>query len=126
MRKALLHPVIFYFESNTTDVNPKRCPVMIAAFSKLTPECNGADSVYHNRVQPFTIDHSSNIIIRNVNIDWDHPFTTQAVVTDTAADDVDILIDNNAYPFYYRKWHACFYRRRLEKQLVGHVGHHGV
>ena len=88
-----------YFESNTTDVNPKRCPIMIDHLDGLTIDCNGADFIYHDRVQPFTIDHSSNITIKNVSINWEHPLTAQGVVIDTAATYVDIQIDSNAYPF---------------------------
>jgi hypothetical protein len=88
-----------YYESNTTVINPRRCPIWIGQCKELTIDANSSDFIYHDRVQPFTIDHSQNITIKNVNIDWDVPLTAQAVVTDTAAGYVDIKIDASVYPF---------------------------
>ncbi|MES1221154.1 MAG: alpha-1,3-galactosidase B, partial [Bacteroidota bacterium] len=57
-----------YYESNTTTINPKRCPIWINDFKNLVIDANGSDFIYHDRVQPFTIDHSENITIKNVSI----------------------------------------------------------
>lgn len=97
-----------YYESNTTVINPRRCPVWIGDFKDLTIDANGSDFIYHDRVQPFTIDNSQNINIKNVNIDWDVPLTAQAVVTDTAAGYVDIKIEAAIYPFEIEKGKIAF------------------
>ncbi|MDR3715375.1 MAG: right-handed parallel beta-helix repeat-containing protein [Puia sp.] len=88
-----------YFESNTTAINPKRCPIWISGFKELTVDAGGSSFIYHDRVQPFTIDHSQNVFIKNVSIDWDIPLTAQAVVTDTSAQYIEIRIDAASYPY---------------------------
>ena len=111
-----------YYESNTTDVNPKRCPIFIEGFKALTIDANGADFIYHDREQPFTIDHSKNITIKNVNIDWDVPLTAQATVADTAGDHVDIKIDATVYPFIIEDGKIVFTGEGWKSQWWGMWG----
>jgi hypothetical protein len=88
-----------YFESNTQDVNPKRLAILIEELEGLTFDGSGSDFIFHDRMQPFTIDNSRNVTIRNVNVDWDIPLTAQATV-DAATDEyVDLSI--NAYESPY-------------------------
>ena len=88
-----------YFESNTTDINPKRLGIFVENFERLVIEGNGADFVFHDRMQPVTIDHSSNIEIRNFTIDWDIPLTAQAEVMEV--DDNGLLLKINKYESPY-------------------------
>lgn len=88
-----------YYESNTTPINPKRCAIWIYNFNNLVIDANGSDFIYHDRIQPFTIDSSRNITIKNVNIDWDIPLTAQAIIKDVTTDYVDIQIDTIANPY---------------------------
>jgi hypothetical protein len=114
--KTKKHPVLFfekgrydfwpqytvekeYYESNTTAINPKRCATWIYNFDNLVVDADGSDFIYHDRVQPFTIDSSRNISIKNVSINWDIPLTAQAVVKDTTKDYIDIQIDTIANPY---------------------------
>lgn len=69
-----------YYESNTTDINPKRLAILIEDIDNLTIDGNGANFVFHDRIQPITVDHSSNINIKNFTIDWDIPLTAQGEV----------------------------------------------
>lgn len=97
-----------YYESNTTNNNPKRCPILIDHFTTLTIDAGGADFIYHGPEQPFTIDHSENISIKNVSIDWDIPLTAQATVINTTTDYIDLQIDTVAYPFTIKKGKLVF------------------
>src|SRR6478736_7933069 len=47
-----------YYESNTDVIPLRRCPILIEAFNKLEINCNNADFIFHDRMQPFTIDSS--------------------------------------------------------------------
>lgn len=67
-----------YYESNTSDMNPKRLGILVEGFENLTIDGAGSDFVFHNRMQPLTLDHSNNITLRNFTIDWDIPLTAQA------------------------------------------------
>ncbi|MDR1593514.1 MAG: right-handed parallel beta-helix repeat-containing protein [Prevotellaceae bacterium] len=88
-----------YFESNTSDVNPKRLAVLVEHFDGLTIDGNGSDFVFHDRIQPFTVDSSSNIVIKNLTVDWDVPLTAQATVLQTTDGYIDLQI--NAYESPY-------------------------
>jgi hypothetical protein len=88
-----------YFESNTTDNNPKRLAILIYRFDGLTIDGDESEFVYHDRIHPFTVDSSSNVVIKNLSIDWDIPLTAQAVVLEVADSYVDLQI--NAYESPY-------------------------
>ncbi|MDR1722835.1 MAG: right-handed parallel beta-helix repeat-containing protein [Tannerella sp.] len=88
-----------YFESNTTDINPKRLAVLIDFFDGLTIDGEGSDFVFHDRMQPFTIDNSKNVVIRNLTIDWDIPLTAQAVVKAATEQYIDLEINYFESPY---------------------------
>ena len=88
-----------YFESNTTDNNPKRLAILIEQFDGLTLDGGGSDFVCHDRIQPFTVDGSSHITLKNLTIDWDIPLTAQATVLQATGSYVDLQI--NAYESPY-------------------------
>jgi hypothetical protein len=88
-----------YFESNTSDINPKRLAILIERFDGLTIDGENSDFVFHDRMQPFTVDSSSNITVKNLTVDWDIPLTAQATVLQVADGYVDLQI--NAYESPY-------------------------
>jgi len=88
-----------YHESNTTDTNPKRCPILIENLKGITVDGSGSDFIFHGQMQPFTVDHSENVTIQNVNVDWDIPLTAQAEVVDSQEDHVDLRINAAESPF---------------------------
>ncbi|MGV8094150.1 MAG: right-handed parallel beta-helix repeat-containing protein [Mangrovibacterium sp.] len=88
-----------YFESNTTVNNPKKLGVLLYGCKGLTLDGGGADFIFHGAMQPFTVDSSENIIIRNVNIDWDIPLTAQGKVLETSSRKIDLKIDTVQFPY---------------------------
>ena len=88
-----------YYESNTNDVNPKRLAILIEQMDGLIIDGRGSEFVFHDRMQPFTIDNSNRITIRNLDIDWDIPLTAQATVETATNEYVDLRI--NAYESPY-------------------------
>ena len=46
-----------YFESNTSDINPKRLGIFIDNMNNLVIEGKGAEFVFHDRIQPITVDN---------------------------------------------------------------------
>ena len=87
-----------YFESNTTDNNPKRLAVFIEGFAGLTVEGGGSTLVFHDRIQPITVDGSRNVTVRNLSIDWDIPLSAEAVVAAATEDYIDLRIDERQFP----------------------------
>jgi len=88
-----------YFESNTTGNNPKRLGILIENFTGLTVDGGGSTFVFHDRMQPFTVDHSAGVTIRNCSIDWDIPLTAEAVVEAATEDYLDLRIDDLQFPY---------------------------
>ena len=89
-----------YFESNTTDVNPRNCAFLFEGMSNLIIEGNGSNLIFHEQMQPFTFDKCKNVILRNVNIDWEQPLIAQAEVL--AVSDKSIKVNINLKESPYR------------------------
>jgi hypothetical protein len=88
-----------YYESNTDVIPLRRCAILISEMENLTVDCGGSDFVFHDRIQPFTIDHGNNITIKNVSIDWDVPLTAQAEITGVTDRYIDISINVLESPY---------------------------
>ncbi len=81
-----------YYESNT-DFIPKRiCPILIEGFKNLTVDFSDAALIFHGQVQPITIDSCENIILKNVNIDWEVPVMGQGQIIAVAENYIDVAI----------------------------------
>jgi hypothetical protein len=97
-----------YFESNTSDINPKRLAILIEETEGLTIEGDSSDFIFHDRMQPFTIDHSQNITIKNVSVDWDIPLMAQAEVLAVTDQYIDLRINAYESPYVIEKGKLLF------------------
>lgn len=97
-----------YYESNTTVNNPRRCAILMEELNGVTIDCGGSDFVYHDRMQPFTVDRSRDIIIKKVSIDWDIPLSAEAEVIDTNPAYMDIRLDPVESPYVIEKGKLVF------------------
>jgi hypothetical protein len=97
-----------YHESNTHDLNPKTLAILIEDIAGLTLEGSGSLFVFHGQVQPFTIDRSRDITIRNVGIDWDIPLTAQGKVVDGSDHHLDVQIDVCESPYVIENGQLVF------------------
>lgn len=88
-----------YFESNTTDVNPRNCSFLFESMSNIVIEGNGSNLIFHGQMQPFTFDNCQNIILRNVNIDWEQPLIAQAQVLQVNEKSIRVSINLKESPF---------------------------
>ena len=88
-----------YFETNTYAVNPKRLAIFLEKKKNITIDAQGSDFVYHGHIQPFTLDNSENITIKNVNIDWDKPLTAEAKVLEADFRHIKVSIDTFQFPY---------------------------
>ena len=83
---------IEYYESNTTDNNPKVCPIVLKGLEDLIIEGNGSELVFHGRMQPLTLEECRGITVRNLELDWDIPFVAQARIEAVQEQHVDLRI----------------------------------
>ncbi|MDX9882381.1 MAG: hypothetical protein RBS73_09965 [Prolixibacteraceae bacterium] len=88
-----------YYESNTTDNNPKNLGILIEKMKNLVIDGQTSSFIFHGTMQPFTIDGCNNVSIRRVKIDWEIPLTGQGEVVDTTSRYIDVKIDEKQYPF---------------------------
>ena len=85
-----------YYESNTDVIPLRRCPILIKGFKNITVDFMGADLIFHDRVQPLTIDSSENITIKNLNIDWDVPIMAQGQIIAVGDNYIDVAIKSES------------------------------
>ena len=100
---------IEYYESNTTDNNPRICPVVLKGIKGLTIEGNGSEFVYHGRMQPLTLENCEGVTVRNIDIDWDIPFVAQAKIVDVKKNHIDIKINKMESPYEILGGKISFY-----------------
>ncbi|PID26479.1 MAG: alpha-1,3-galactosidase B [Candidatus Cloacimonadota bacterium] len=88
-----------YYETNTYDINPKRLAIFLERKRNITIDAKGSDFIYHDHIQPFTVDNCSNIKIKNVNIDWDNPLTAESEIIEADSTHILIKIDKGQFPY---------------------------
>ncbi len=97
-----------YYESNTTDINPKRLGMLLEGMENLVIDGGGADFVFHDRMQPLTLDHSKKVELRNFTIDWDIPLTAQAEVMEVSDQSILLKIDKFESPYVIEEGKIVF------------------
>jgi hypothetical protein len=88
-----------YFESNTTDVNPRNCALLFENMSNIIIEGNGSNLIFHEQMQPFSFDSCKNMVLRNINIDWEQPLIAQAQVLEVKEKSIRVSINLKESPF---------------------------
>jgi hypothetical protein len=89
----------FYFESNTTDENPRKCAFLFEDINNLVIEGNGSTLIFHEQMQPFTFDNCKNVSLKNIKIDWDEPLIAQAEVLKVKDDFIEVAINLKESPY---------------------------
>lgn len=108
-----------YYESNTDVIPLRRCPIFIEGFKKLVVEGNKSDFIFHDRLQPFTIDSCQNVTIKNVNIDWDIPMVAQGQIQEVTDSHIDILINAFESPYIIENEKLVFVGEGWKSRLWG-------
>ncbi len=88
-----------YYESNTTDTNPKNCAFLFENVDNLIIDGKSSNLIFHEQMQPFTFDNCNNIVLQNVNIDWEEPLTAQARVLKANDEFIELSIDLKQYSY---------------------------
>jgi hypothetical protein len=83
-----------YYESNSDVLPVRKCPILISGLKNVTIDAMGSDFIYHDKMQPITIDSSKNIVIKNVNIDWDVPLMGQGQIVAVNTNYIDVAISD--------------------------------
>jgi len=83
------------------DNSLKRIAFALFDQNSLTIEGNGSEFIFHGRTNPFVLDGSTNITLKNFSIDWARPFHDEyeVVARDIAKQTVRVKVAPEKYPF---------------------------
>lgn len=105
-----------YAESNTSDVNPRNCAFLFENKNNLIIEGNDCKLIFHEQMQPFTFDNCKNVLLKNVNIDWEQPLIAQAKVMKVNDRFIELAIDMKESPYRIDEGKLFFTVGRFEKE----------
>jgi pectate lyase len=88
-----------YYESNTTFIPKRICPILIDSFKNITLDGQGSQFIFHGKMQPITVDRCENVLLQNITIDWDVTLTAQARVMDMTDNYMDVSINTLESPY---------------------------
>lgn len=88
-----------YFESNTTDVNPRNCTFLFEKINNLVIDGKGCKLIFHDQMQPFTFDGCKNAVLKNISIDWEQPLIAQAKVMKANDHFIELAINIKESPY---------------------------
>ncbi|ANQ48840.1 alpha-1,3-galactosidase B [Flammeovirga sp. MY04] len=92
-----------YFETNTYDVNPKNLAVFLSNRKDITINGQGSEFIFHDHIQPFTLDNCENVQLINFSIDWEQPLTAEGRVVYSNEKDIVLEIDQKQFPYEVQK-----------------------
>lgn len=105
-----------YFESNTTDMNPRNCAFLFEGIQNLIIDGKGSRLIFHEQMQPFTFDSCQNVVLRNVTIDWDQPLIAQAKVLKVTDQVIELAINMKESPYWIEEGKLFFNVGKTEKE----------
>ncbi len=108
-----------YFESNTTDQNPRTCAFVFENINNLIIEGNGCNLIFHDQMQPFTFDSCQNITLENVTIDWENSLTAQAEIIKVDENFIELKFDQKEYSYVIEEGKIFFNSKTWKEPWKG-------
>ena len=75
----------------------------LRGLKNLTIEGNDSEFIFHGWMQIADMDSCSNITMKNFSVDWERPYTSQAIIEDVTEEYLDLRIDKKKYPYTIEK-----------------------
>jgi len=91
-------PEKFYYISNN-DCGVRRIAFPLIGMDGLILDGGGAEFLFHGRITPFVVDHSSDIVLRNFSVDCARPFFSQGEVVACTEQSLDLRIQQDEFPY---------------------------
>ena len=89
---------------------------LIKDLKNVTLDFGGATLVFHGRIVPFILDGCENVKIKNVKVDYDRPFYTQAKILSCGNGEMEIKIDDG-FNYYVKDGYLIVKGEGWEKNL---------
>ncbi|MBR4081624.1 MAG: hypothetical protein IKK21_07570, partial [Clostridia bacterium] len=87
------------YRLSNSDVLPERkLGIWMKGMKSVVLEGNGARLLFSGHMQPVTMDHCDNVVMRGFTIDWEKPLIAEGVVTAFDKESVDLFVDPAAFP----------------------------
>lgn len=107
----------FYFISNN-DQGLKRIAFPLQGLQNMVIDGNDSEFIFHGRILPFVVERACNVTIRNIKIDYEHPFYSQGEIMDAGYEFIDLRISKEEYPYRIERESIVFYRDTWESTAV--------
>ena len=85
-----------YYISNN-DYSKKSIIFPLINMENVTVDGEGATLLFHGEVLPFVIDESVGVTVKNLSIDYPHPYFFQADIVDAAEDFIELKFDDSQF-----------------------------
>lgn len=87
-----------YFFISNNDEGLKRIAFFLDGFSDFVIDGQGSSFIFHGYICPFIINRSANIVLRNLRVDWERTFHSEAKIISVYKDSMDVSFSNQ-YPY---------------------------
>lgn len=85
--------------SNTTVIPKRRLAIDLNGLKNIEIEGNESEFIFHGKFQPITIRNCENIVVNNISIDWEIPFSAEAEILEVTNDYFFLKINSKEFPF---------------------------
>lgn len=107
-----------YCISNHDEDGLKRITFPLINMNDIEIDGQGSDFIFHGLVTPFSVENSSNVHIKNINMDWQRPMHSQGQIIDASNKAVDIQISKE-FPYEVKNNNINFIGEGWEEPLWG-------
>ncbi len=90
----------------------------VTSMRNLVVNGNGASFIFHGKMRPFLISHSTNVTLKNFSIDWDRPFISQGEIVQVTGNFLDLKIDPVQYPYRIEKDSLTFFGENWTSKMT--------
>lgn len=99
----------FDYRLSNTDVLPERkLGIWMRNMENIVLDFSGARLWFVGQMQPFTLDHCRNILIKNAVVDWKKPLVAEGIVRAVGNGYADLYVDPDAFPHKYENGWLSF------------------
>lgn len=108
---------ISFFISNN-DSGIKKVAIPICCARNIVIDGQGAVLRFFGRMMPVVVSQSENICIKNITIQYDRPFFTEAEILEATDKSITVHIDKKKYPYYVEDSRLFFTGYKWETDVI--------
>ncbi len=94
--------------SNSTIIPLRTLCLIMRNMQNCVINGNGARFYFEGHLQPITIEHSSNISVKNLSINWQKPLVAEGVIKNVKGKEAELFVDNTIFPHRFKNGNLEF------------------